>query len=353
MFRRYVITLDPPPVNCLGGEMGCYDPVLVLQLNNRKIYRNWSMASHVVRVTAESVFDCGKCLSCRRKNARELARRVVLHASIYRDNCFVTLTYDPSREGYHNRLDYADIQKFKKRLREKVRRLDGRKIEIFNVHEYGAGGKKHWHLIVFNYDFSDKVVYTIRKGIPLYTSNELEGLWPFGFSTVGDVSEGSAMYQAQYTQKDIKNGNDGSTKKAKSNHSGLGKPYFYAFFKQCLSLGFIPFRGEEMPLPRYFEKIAHKHWCHFYDTSAFFKTLDRKALYRVFKQDGSLYQSPNKEMADLYVVYLTKKEERIKERKADWEKFVNEYDLKVVPDFVKSGENAVYDLKNKLQHERF
>lgn len=66
-----------------------------------------------------------------------------------------------------------------------------------------------------------------------------------------------------------------------------------------------------------------------------------------------MYQSPNKEMADLYVVYLTKKEERIKERKADWEKFVNEYDLKVVPDFVKSGENAVYDLKNKLQHERF
>lgn len=333
--------------------MGCYDPVLVLQLNNRKIYRNWSMASHVVRVTAQSVFDCGKCLSCRRKNARELARRVVLHASVYSDNCFVTLTYDPSRDGYHNRLDYADIQKFKKRLRKKAHSELGRRIEIFNVHEYGAGGKKHWHLIVFNYDFSDKAVYTVKNGIPLYTSCVLEKLWPYGFSTVGDVSEGSAMYQAQYTQKDIKNGNDGSTKKAKSNHSGLGKPFFYSNYRQFLSLGFIPFRGLKMPVPRYFEKIAHKHWCHFYDSSAFFDVVDRKRLYRPFKCDGSLYQTPNLEVADLYSVYLTKKQERVEERKADWEKFLSEYDISVNPDFVKSGDNALYDLKNKLTNERF
>lgn len=40
--------------------------------------------------------------------------RCVLHASLYKENCFITLTYDESKDGYHNNKEYADIQKFKK-----------------------------------------------------------------------------------------------------------------------------------------------------------------------------------------------------------------------------------------------
>ena len=36
-----------------------------------------------------------------------------------------------------------------------------------------------------------------------------------------------------------------------------------------------------------------------------------------------------------------------------WKEIVNKFEVKDVPDFVKSGENALYDLKNKFQHERF
>jgi len=207
------------------------------------------MASDLIRANAQMLFDCNKCLSCRRKNARELATRCVLHASSYHHNCFLTLTYDETQPGYSNNLSYSDIQKFKKRLRKEAAK-EQKTIEIFNVHEYGKNGKKHWHLIVFNYDFSDKEIFTYKNALPIYTSKLLEKLWPYGFNTIADVSEASAMYQAQYTQKDIKNGNNDSTKKAQSKHSGLGKPYFYSNYKQIMNLGFIPFGGKHVPLPR-------------------------------------------------------------------------------------------------------
>ena len=247
------------------------------------------MASYLVRVSAQTVFDCGKCLPCRRKNARELAIRCVTHASCYLRNSFITLTYDETNEGYHNRLDYSDIQKFKKRLRKYIQEKYDRKVEIFNVHEYGKNGKKHWHLILFNFDFgenekSPRQIYTYKNNIPIYTHPDLERLWGKGFCTIGDVTEASAMYQAQYTQKDIKNGNAGSTKKAKSNHSGLGKPFFEKNYSQLLRLGYLPYAGEKVSLPRYFEKLAHKHYCHFFDRSYFFDTDERKRVYTPFKR---------------------------------------------------------------------
>lgn len=329
--------------------MKCLDPVLRWTNQNKTFYRHFSHASPVMLHMHQLVFDCGKCIFCRKKKSYELASRCVLHASLYKKNCFLTLTYDESLSTYHNNFNYKDIQDFKKRLRSYVSRKFGHRIELFNVHEYGKNGKKHWHLILFNHDFSDKTIFSRKNDRPLYTSEQLSKLWPHGFCTIGDVSEASAMYQAQYTQKDFKNGNTSNGKKSHSKHSGIGRPYFLKHYKQILTLGFVPFAGRKMPLPRYFEKLAHKHYCHFYDKSYFFDNSERKASYRPFKLGEE-----NLEIADLFVQYKKMKQEKIDELSADWDDVISQFiDTRQEPDFVKSAQNALYDLQNRNTKEKF
>nr|AOV86359.1 putative replication protein VP4 [uncultured virus] len=317
------------------------------------------MADYFAKHSDHIVFDCGKCLSCRKKKAYELASRCLLHASLYENNCFLTLTYDETKEGYHNTFEYPDIQKFKKRLRQHCQRNhNGLRIEIFNVHEYGKNGKKHWHLIVFNYSphqepdqnkQPDCTVHSRSHGIGLYVSKTLSRLWPHGFSTVGDISGASAMYTAQYVNKDFKNGNTANSKKSHSKHSGIGRPYFLKHYNQILRLGYVPVDGKKLPVPRYFQKLAHKHYCHFYEPSAFFDTEDRKALYRPFKKE-----QPNVEIAELYKAFRLKKQEHVKELEERWAEILGHHlTSKETPDFIKSNSNQVYDLRKKLTTERF
>lgn len=275
--------------------------------------------------------------------------RCVLNASLYKRNMFLTLTYDETKKGYHNILCYEDIQKFKKKLRRHCDYHHNKKIEVFNVHEYGKKGKKHWHLIVFNHDFDDKKIYSVKNNIPLYTSEKLEKMWSHGFVTIGDVSEASALYQAQYMQKDIKNGNVSTPRASKSNHSGIGKSYFLRHFEQILSLGYVPFSGRKVPIPRYFEKLAHKHWAHFNDKSYFYDLIDRKRVYSPF-QPGE----PNKRISDLFDRYITEKKERIEEREREWRGIVQEHvRTGVQPEFVRSLKNKTYDMKNQNKKENF
>ena len=279
------------------------DPVLCYtDEGGKKLFRHFSIANHVFKYHLhQQVFNCGKCLFCRKKKAYELASRCVLHSSLYIQNCFITLTYDETKKGYHNEFNYKDVQDFKKRLRAHCARVYKKKIEIFNVHEYGKNGRKHWHLVIFNHDFTDKELFTVKNGNRIYTSQTLKELWPFGHNTIGEVTEASALYQAQYTQKDIKNGNTNNDRKAKSNHSGIGRGFFLRNYRQILSLGYIPFGKTKMPIPRYFEKLAHKHWCHFNDQTAFFDQSYRKRIYTPFKTGQE-----NKQIADLYAYYLTR-----------------------------------------------
>lgn len=333
--------------------MKCADPVLCyINAKGLKVYRHFSLATSIFKLMATQVFDCGQCVFCRKKRAYELASRCVLHASLYKQNCFLTLTYDEKKSEYHNNFEYSDIQKFKKRLRQHCERnYNGKKIEIFNVHEYGKNGKKHWHLIVFNHDFQDSTRHskTSVPGVYLRTSPALSKLWPHGFSTIGDVSAASAMYQAQYCEKDLKNGNRQNSKKSHSKHSGIGRPYFLKHFQSILRLGYIPIGGRKLPIPRYFQKLAHKHYCHYYEKSAFFDNQHRKALYRPFK-----HGQENLEIANLYIDYLETKKTKLIEVEKEWSEFIQEHlTNKTTPDFIKSASNYIYDLNNKTSGDKF
>ena len=127
-------------------------------------------------------------------------------ASLYEENCFVTLTYNDEHLPDNEDLNYEDFQKFMKRLRKK---FTGRKIRFFMCAEYGDDlGRPHYHACLFNIDFNDRVYFkTSKAGSKIFTSKTLDNLWrdrkgdSMGFATVGNVSIDSAGYVARYVMK--------------------------------------------------------------------------------------------------------------------------------------------------------
>lgn len=339
----------------------CVDPVLCYTGQNTRKFRHFSLSSPTFKALHQTVYNCGKCIFCRKRKATELALRCVLHASIYKQNCFLTLTYDEKKDGYHNEFNYPDIQDFKKSLREfvssgeycdlrtkkiKRRRLPKeyrQKIEIFNVHEYGRNGKKHWHLVVFGWKPEDCRPFSGNGGFPLSTSRDLSKIWPHGFHTIGDVSLASAMYQAQYTQKDFQYSHAGTSRRSHSKHSGIARPYFERHYEQILRLGFVPFGGKKAPVPRYFLKLAHRHWCHFHDLTAFEVTKTRKEpLYRPL-------DNPSRHVSDCFDFYTSLRKEFIAELAFDWDQFIQQNLFSTAEaEFQLAGENAMHDLKNRF-----
>nr|WAE43577.1 MAG: replication initiator protein [Microviridae sp.] len=155
---------------------------------------------------------CGQCIGCRLEYSRQWAIRCVHEAKLYKHNCFITLTFDDKHLPEDKSLDVKVFQDFMKRFREKVKTkafIDKygfycKKLRFFHCGEYGEKrGRPHYHACIFNFDFPDRKYHSKRKGIKLYTSQILEELWPYGFSSVGDVTFESAAYVARYVVKKI------------------------------------------------------------------------------------------------------------------------------------------------------
>lgn len=144
---------------------------------------------------------CGQCIGCRLERSRQWAMRCVHEAKMYTDNCFITLTFDDSHLATDGSLHKEDFQNFMKRLRKKIY---PQKVRYYHCGEYGDQlNRPHHHACLFGFDFDDKKLYTIRKDVKLYTSRSLQLLWPFGYSTIGDVTFESAAYVARYCTKKI------------------------------------------------------------------------------------------------------------------------------------------------------
>ena len=145
---------------------------------------------------------CGQCIGCRLDRSKEWAVRCWHEASLYDENCFITLTYRNEDLPHPPSVDVRAFQLFMKRLRKKYA---PKKIRFFHCGEYGDDNNRpHYHAILFNHDFGDKVLWRkSSSGDPLYTSSELAELWPFGFSSIGQASYQSAAYVARYIMKKV------------------------------------------------------------------------------------------------------------------------------------------------------
>lgn len=205
---------------------------------------------------------CGQCIGCRLERSRLWAIRCVHEASLYEDNCFITLTFSEDFPDKTDSLYKPDFQKFMKRLR---RRFPNSKIRYFHCGEYGDKLKRpHHHACLFNFDFKDKELWTVREGVKLYRSKTLENLWQYGFSTIGEVNFDSCAYVARYIVKKITgdladkhyNGKI-SEYTTMSRNPGIGKDWIKKYASDVYPHDFIVVEGDhKCKPPRYYDKVV-------------------------------------------------------------------------------------------------
>lgn len=213
---------------------------------------------------------CGQCIGCRLERSRQWAMRCVHEASLYENNCFITLTYSPEHVPEHNSLVVSHFQKFMKRLRKKY---SPQTIRFFQCGEYGEKNERpHYHACLFNFDFTDKLLYRTIRDTKLYVSSTLDNLWPFGFSTIGDVTFESAAYVARYVTKKITGKyalhhyntiNSGGEILAErhpeyttmSRRPGIGRDWYEKFTSDVFPSDYLIVNEKKVRPPKYYDRL--------------------------------------------------------------------------------------------------
>ena len=206
---------------------------------------------------------CRGCIGCRLDRARDWSIRCTHEAQMHDANSFVTLTYDDEHLPPNGSLDHGDPQRFLKRLRK---RLD-QKIRYMLSGEYGDQFERpHYHLCIFGYRPDELVqIGTNKLGQRLYASPELEALWPYGHSSVGEVTPQSANYTARYCVKKI------TGERAEDHYAGrtpdygtmslkpgLGYTWFLKYWRDVYPHDYCVVGGKKFPPPEYYDKLLEQ-----------------------------------------------------------------------------------------------
>ena len=254
--------------------MPCYKPTKCYKLHNQKTANGKAVISFKRPVWCEPFEEmqvpCGGCVGCRINHSRTWALRCYHEASLYDSNCFITLTFRDDCLDPEGSLRKPDFQKFMKRLRKE---FPGRNIRYYHCGEYGSELQRpHHHACLFNFDFPDKTLWTIRDNTRLYRSRTLERLWPFGFCTIGEVTFQSAAYVARYIHKKItgKSAKDHYIKvdpesgeifkiqpeyTTMSRRPGIGKGWFDKHGHDCFPKDFLTIEGKKFKPPSYYDRL--------------------------------------------------------------------------------------------------
>lgn len=228
------------------------------------------------------------------------------------ENCFITLTYrDKSRcsatqlkKGHYcpkdGSLNKEHFKKFMKRLRKK---FTGQQIRYYHCGEYGDDlDRPHYHAALFNLGFEDQELFYQRDGISLFTSQTLEQLWPYGFSTIGELTYDSAGYIARYCLKKITGdrAQDHYLRKDEydvdywlqpeyttmSRRPGIGATWYEKFTSDVFPADETPVPGRSgqqrvfKKTPRYYEKLLEQ---------------EDPELHNAVKEARMAYRADNKE----------------------------------------------------------
>lgn len=238
---------------------------------------------HVPGKLERIALPCGQCIGCRLERSREWAVRCVYEASLYQNNCFITLTYDPEHLPPDMSLKKKDWQDFMKRLRK---HYPDKKIRFFACGEYGGQTfRPHYHAILFNHDFIDLIEETkmTEYGLSRYKhSPTLEKIWGKGLCSVGEMTFESAAYCARYCLKKV-NGDAAEWHyfgrepefALMSRMPGLAAEWWNKFKKDVTGMDCTFSRGVKAPVPRYFDKLLEKV------DEALFKTVKEKRLMKI------------------------------------------------------------------------
>lgn len=266
--------------------MACYHPINAFQCVDGSIVFDETRKHDISR---SLTLPCGKCIGCRLEKSRQWAMRCMHEAQLHENNCFITLTYDDKSLNGNYSLNYEDFQYFMKRFRESVYRKYGKKIRFYMAGEYGERfGRPHWHACIFGFDFPDKVpLKKTSSGSLIYKSDELASLWPYGYSSIGDVTFESAAYVARYImQKAVKSNMSPDEWKWANTYSdietgeikervpefnkmslkpGIGADWYKKYRSDVYPHDYVIVRGQKVKPPKFYDKKYKLEYPYEYD----------------------------------------------------------------------------------------
>lgn len=262
--------------------MACYKPVTAY-----KPIDGGALEFTPTKESREIKIKCGQCIGCRIERQEMWALRCYVESKMHASNCFITLTYNEDNYPQYGSLNYSHFQLFMKRLRKRFARYalvrqdddtfirkDISNIRFFACGEYGEQDERpHYHALLFNHDFPDRVkCNSIRSAHDIYRSETLEKLWPYGFSSIGEVNYTTARYCATYAIKKMYGD------KAKDHYSrvvaatgeiveiepefaqmslrpGIGAEWLEKYWRDLYTVhDAIIVDGKKKRIPRYFDK---------------------------------------------------------------------------------------------------
>lgn len=252
--------------------MPCYQPLLATRSTTEFTSKGKGvMTFHTVMppyANDPMEIPCGQCIGCRLERSRQWAVRCYHEAQLHERNCFVTLTYDQENLPTDGSINVRHFQLFMKKLRKKY----GKGIRYFHCGEYGEKLERpHYHAILFNHDFEDKIPWKKQGESQLYTSQSLERLWGLGFCSVGAVTFASAAYVARYITKKW-TGPEAQSKYQWTNplngqeyqrspeyctmsrRAGIGKVWFDKYYDDVKKNDAVILNGVEVKPPKYYDK---------------------------------------------------------------------------------------------------
>lgn len=241
----------------------------------------------------EMSVPCGRCIGCRLEYSRKWAIRCCNEASLYNDNCFVTLTYDDKHLPSNKSLLKRDLQLFLKRLRKKF----GEGIRFFACGEYGDETlRPHYHMILFNFsprDFKpgrEKLnLNPLNQNVDWSTicstnsfsscgnvspslssdmsfvssavySEQLYDIWKNGQVMVGEVTFESCAYVARYCMKKVKGKDAQAYYNGRepefvlmSRRPGIGKHWIDKYLNETYIHDAVLSRGHFVTPPRFYD----------------------------------------------------------------------------------------------------
>lgn len=213
---------------------------------------------------------CGQCIGCRMSRADEWATRLWHEAQTHETSAFLTLTFSDENLPPDGSIRVRDVQLFIKRLRK---HLGHNRVRFFACGEYGGdGGRPHYHVITYGYDFPDRTPWRqSTSGYLCYRSATLERLWPYGFAELGTVTRESLGYVARYVLKKV-NGDKAKEHYLRPNpvtgelhqvqpefitmstRPGIGAEWYTRYATDAFPSDFVVVNGSKKPVPRYYKK---------------------------------------------------------------------------------------------------
>lgn len=188
--------------------------------------------------------------------------RILHESSLYKQNAFLTLTYNDEKLPEGGTLVVRHHQLFMKRLKKHYK---GKRIRFYHCGEYGENTHRpHYHTILFNHDFEDKVFLKhTETGHAVYTSAILDKIWGHGNCVIGNVTFESAAYCGRYVMGKL-TGNRKSEYGSRvpeystqSRNPGVGSPWLLKYKSDVYPHDFCVMNGKRVKVPKYYDSFLN------------------------------------------------------------------------------------------------